>query len=194
MRSHSPHPNRPLSFSGPWVFFLCWLALASRSASLAWNDLLTLAKGGGDGAVSVVTTWPSSSDTLKTPAETVASVATSTSSPSPLSSTGSERESRREGRTEFSSAMACVCMFVRVSGVLAWYWYPPYGRLCPVAIDWIICLLDWSLEYGRRTQWSVTAIHWQMTFWKEIGPQELFSVSVAFISQLLPFLHWNQGL
>lgn len=35
---------------------------------------------------------------------------------------------------------------VCVSSVLACYWYPHYGRLCPVAIDWTICLLDWNLE------------------------------------------------
>lgn len=113
--AHSPQPNRPLSFSVPWVFLWCWLALASRSAILAWNDLLTLTGGSGDGAVSVVTTWPSSCDTLKTPVETVASVATSTSSPSPLSSTGSDKESGREGDAEFSSAMICVSAFLCIS-------------------------------------------------------------------------------
>lgn len=80
-------------------------------------------------------------------------------------------------------------MFVLMSNVLVWYWYPPYGRLCPVAIDWNICLLDWGLEYERRTQWSVTANYWQMMFWKEIRPRELFSVFVPFISQLLMVLH-----
>lgn len=133
---HSPQPNRPLSFSGPWVFLRCWLALASRSAILAWNDLLTLAEGGGDGAVSVVTTWPSSCDTLKTPVEMVASVATSTSSPSPLFSTGSDKESGREGKAKFSSAMTCVFLCISVNvGVLPmtdwvqWLLRAPFSRL-----------------------------------------------------------------
>lgn len=80
-----------------------------------------------------------------------------------------------------------------MSNVLVWYWYPPYGRLCPVAIDWNICLLDWGLEHERRTQWSVTANYWQMMFWKEIGPREPFSVFVSFISQLLMVLHGHWG-
>ncbi|KAF3857900.1 hypothetical protein F7725_011101, partial [Dissostichus mawsoni] len=94
-----------LSFSCT-TFFLGSLAWAFRSANLAWKDLLTLANSGGVDGVSVVTIWPSSSDRLKTP---VASAATSTSSSSPFSSTGSERESGREGNTEFSSAMAYIC-------------------------------------------------------------------------------------